>query len=204
MIRILVLANSAVVRAGLQTMLREDGRFDPVDGNFPMMRLQRMDSQKLGRTPDVVLAEIAAKTLSSLSPAPDPAESVPLVLLIDDVTRSELLRAIHIGARAILSRTAEPAEIFAAIEAAFVLWICHFAFPFRGRGVPTPCSSALSTSLRGMRCRAPILIDFSSPRSTRRRIVQSETPHCSATSAKLKDVLSIPLPISPTPFIARD
>jgi two-component system, NarL family, response regulator YdfI len=118
MIRVLVLANSAVVRAGLQAMLREDGRFDPVAGDFPMTQLQRMALQKPGPVPDVVLAEIAGKRLFSLSPAPDGAESIPLVLLIDDVTRSELLRAIHIGARALLSRTAQPAEIFAAIEAA--------------------------------------------------------------------------------------
>jgi two-component system, NarL family, response regulator YdfI len=116
MIRVLVLANSAVVRAGLQAMLREDLRFDPVAGDFPITQLQRMAFEK--PAPDVVLAEIAGKRLSSLSPAPDSAESIPLVLLIDDVNRSELLRAIHMGARAVLSRTARPAEIFAAIEAA--------------------------------------------------------------------------------------
>lgn len=116
MIRVLVLANSAVVRAGLEATLREDPRFDPVPGDFPMTQLQRVALQK--PAPDVILAEIAGKRLSSLAPAPDSAESIPLVLLIDDVNRSELLRAIHIGARAVLSRTARPAEIFAAIEAA--------------------------------------------------------------------------------------
>jgi NarL family two-component system response regulator YdfI len=118
MLRVLVLANSAVVRAGLQAMLREDGRFDPVAGDFPMMQVQRRELQTRGSAPDVVLAEIAGKRLSSLSLAPDGPESIPLVLLMDDATRSELLRAIHIGARALLSRTAQPAEIFAAIEAA--------------------------------------------------------------------------------------
>lgn len=116
MIRVLVLANSAVVRAGLQAMLREDARFDPVAGDFPITQLQRVGLQK--PAPDVVLAEIAGKRLSSVAPAPDSAESIPLVLLIDDVNRGELLLAIHIGARAVLSRTARPAEIFAAVEAA--------------------------------------------------------------------------------------
>ena len=118
MIRVLVLANSAVARAGLQAMLREEGRFEPLAGDLPMMQLQRMNLHKPALSPDVVLADIAGKRLSSLSPAPDGAESIPLVLLIDDFTRGELLRAIHMGARALLSRTAQPAEIFAAIEAA--------------------------------------------------------------------------------------
>src|SRR5215467_1892756 len=61
-------------------------------------------------------------------------------------------------------------------------------FTFRARGVPTPYCSARSTSVRGIRCKAPILIAFSSPRSTSLLIVQSETPHCSATSPKLNDV----------------
>jgi DNA-binding NarL/FixJ family response regulator len=117
MIRVLVLASSTVVRAGLHAMLREDGRFEVVAGEFPLIQLQRVNWHKPGIESDVVLAEITGKRLASLSPAPDGAESIPLVLLIDDVTRGELLRAIHNGARAILPRTAQPAEIFAAIEA---------------------------------------------------------------------------------------
>jgi chemotaxis response regulator CheB len=69
MIRVLVLADSAVVRAGLQAMLHEDGRFDPVPGDFPWTRLLRTTSQKSGAEPDLVLAEITGKRLSSLSVA---------------------------------------------------------------------------------------------------------------------------------------
>lgn len=118
MIRVVVLADSAVVRAGLQAMLHEDRRFDPVLGDFPSTQLFRTTSQKSSADPDVVLAEITGKRLSSLPMASEGSESLPLVLLIDDVTRSELVRAVRLGARAVLPRTAQPGEICAAIEAA--------------------------------------------------------------------------------------
>jgi two-component system, NarL family, response regulator YdfI len=118
MIRVLVLADSAVVRAGLQAMLREDGRFEVVRGDFPLAELTRFSLLRSGSQPDVVLAEIASKRPPSLSPPVDDAGSLPLVLLIDEVSRSELLRALHAGARALLPRDAQPTEIFAAIEAA--------------------------------------------------------------------------------------
>ena len=118
MIRVLVLADSAVVRAGLQAMLHEDGRFDPVLAELPATQLFRTTSQKFGADPDVVLAEITGKRLFSLSIAAESSKSLPLVLLIEDVTRSELVRAVRLGARAVLPRTAQPAEICAAIEAA--------------------------------------------------------------------------------------
>jgi two-component system, NarL family, response regulator YdfI len=115
MIRVLVLADSAVVRAGLEAMLRLDGRFDPLLGDFPLTQLLRMKALK---SADVVLAEITGKRLASLPPAGNGPEPVPLVLLVDDLTRSELLRALHIGAHALLPRTANPDEILAAIAAA--------------------------------------------------------------------------------------
>jgi len=118
MIRVLVLADSAVVRAGLQAMLHEDGSFDPVPGDFPLSQLFRTTSPKSSAEPDLVLAEITAKRLSSLPVAADGSVSLPLVLLIDDVTRSELVRAVRLGARAVLPRTAQSGEICAAIQAA--------------------------------------------------------------------------------------
>lgn len=118
MIRVLVLADSAVVRAGLQAMLHEDGRFDSVLGNFPLAQLLRTASRNSEAHPDVVLAEITDKRPAALSMAADGAEAVPLVLLIDDVTRGELVRAIRLGARAVLPRTAQPGQIRAAVEAA--------------------------------------------------------------------------------------
>lgn len=116
MIRVLVLADSAVVRAGLQAMLREDGRFDPVRGDIALTDLTRLSLLKSGSQTDVVLVEIAGERLPSLPI--DDGGSLPLVLLIDDVNRKELVRALHAGARAVLPRDAQPVEIFVAIEAA--------------------------------------------------------------------------------------
>ena len=118
MIRVLVLANSAVVRAGLQAMLREDGRFDPVRGDIALTDLTRLSLLKSGSQTDVVLAEIAGERLPSLPIDDGDGGSLPLVLLIDDVNRKELVRALHAGARAVLPRDAQPVEIFIAIEAA--------------------------------------------------------------------------------------
>jgi DNA-binding NarL/FixJ family response regulator len=118
MIRVLVLADSAVVRAGLQAMLQEDGRFDSAQSDFPLTQLARLPLLSSRKAPDVVLAEISSKRLLSLAPPVIDGESVPLVLLVDDVSRSELLHALHAGARAVLPRTAQSQEIFAAIDAA--------------------------------------------------------------------------------------
>ncbi len=117
MIRVLVLADSAILRAGLQAMLWDDGRFEPIPGDFPLTDLARLPVLRASSGPDVVLAEITGKQLKSLLAIND-VESLPHVLLIDDLSRSELVRALHSGVRALLPRTAQPAEIFAAIEAA--------------------------------------------------------------------------------------
>jgi len=118
MIQVLVLADSAVVRAGLQAMLRESGRFDPVSADVPLADLTRLAFLRSRSRPDVVLAEISANRLSLLGQCVADKSSIPFVLLMDDVSRSELLRAIHAGARAILPRDAEPSQILVAIEAA--------------------------------------------------------------------------------------
>jgi two-component system, NarL family, response regulator YdfI len=118
MIRVLVLADSAVVRTGLQAMLRSDRRFEPLPEHVALAGLSWL-SVTSSSLHDVVLAEVEAKRLPSLASLPDGAGQLPLVLLVDDLNRSELLRAIRAGVRAVLPRVAEPTEIFAAIEAAF-------------------------------------------------------------------------------------
>jgi two-component system, NarL family, response regulator YdfI len=118
MIRVLVLADSAVVQAGLEAMLRENGRFDLLRSSLPLADLSRLASLRLGAQPDVVLAEIGSKRHLLLPATVHQAEPLPLVLLIDDVSRRELVQAIRSGVRALLPRAAQPTEIFAAIEAA--------------------------------------------------------------------------------------
>ena len=114
MIRVVVLADSAILRAGLVAMLREDGRFDPSPGNTPFAKL-RSHSSLLNREgePCVVLAEITDKRVfSSLPPVLDEieAESPHLVFLADDVSRNELMQALRHGVRALLRRVQRPAE----------------------------------------------------------------------------------------------
>lgn len=117
MIRVLVVADSAFVRTGLEAMLRESGRFDPVRGGTPPADLVRLPLLRCSSEADVILAEIGVKSLSLPLPVDD-AGLLPLVLLMEDASRSQLMRALHVGARALLPRDAQPKEIFAAIEAA--------------------------------------------------------------------------------------
>jgi DNA-binding NarL/FixJ family response regulator len=113
MIRVLVLADSAVVRAGLEAMLREGGRFEPMLVDVPPVNLSRLTRLRLSSQPEVVLAE-----MGNLSTFDGAIPIAPVVVLIDDVSRAELLRALYRGVRAVLPRDANPGEIFAAIEAA--------------------------------------------------------------------------------------
>ena len=113
MIRVLVLADSAVVRAGLEAMLREGGRFEPMLVDVPPVNLSRLTRLRLSSQPEVVLAE-----MGNLSTFDGAIPIAPVVVLIDDVGRAELLRALYRGVRAVLPRDANPGEIFAAIEAA--------------------------------------------------------------------------------------
>src|SRR5438874_1739037 len=117
MIHVLVLADSAVVRAGLEAMLREDRRFEPVRGHASLADLAKLSTLRFSTRPDVVLAEFGSDAPPDGWPGRD-AGSPPLVLLMEEVSRPELLRALRGGARSVLPRDAEPEEICAAIEAA--------------------------------------------------------------------------------------
>jgi DNA-binding NarL/FixJ family response regulator len=119
MIRVLVLSETAFARAGLKTILREDGRFEPVQRAIPIASLAQLSILTSGTAADVALAEIPDKRqLLSLAPSHEEAPTIPLVLLVNDLTRNELLRALSAGVRGLLRRDARPQEIFTAIEAA--------------------------------------------------------------------------------------
>ena len=114
MIRVLVFVESAIVRAGLEAILRENGRFEPIQSDRLSGDLSRLQLLPSGSQPHVVLAEIEhVPTFASLE-----SLALPLVLLVDEVSRSELVRSLHGGANAVLSTDARPIEIFAALEAA--------------------------------------------------------------------------------------
>jgi DNA-binding NarL/FixJ family response regulator len=114
MIRVLVLVESAIVRAGLEAMLRENERFELIRSDRLSGDLSRLPLLPSGSQPNVVLAEIGHVPALASPESP----SLPLVLLVDEVSRSQLVRFLHTGANAILSNDARPIEIFAALEAA--------------------------------------------------------------------------------------
>lgn len=119
MIRVLVVAASAVVRAGLEDMLREDGRFQPVRRADAFDNFASLALLSAGSPADAILADVPDRRALApfLAPAAETA-GPPLVLLADDVARHDLQRALAAGARALLPRDAAPSEIFAALEAA--------------------------------------------------------------------------------------
>lgn len=121
MIRVLVVSGSAIARAGLEAMLRDDERFEPIQRSLGIADLPRLRLASSGDPVDVILAEISNKdSIASLTSRDDDVGSPPIVLLADDVTRSELLRSLSSGVRAVLPRDATPGEVFVAIEAAVV------------------------------------------------------------------------------------
>jgi two-component system, NarL family, response regulator YdfI len=112
-IRVLVMASSPVVRAGLEAMLRADARFSLAEATNAMSATRL----RAGNA-DVVLMEIVnIAKLQSVLPGAAAADAPPTVLLADDLGRAELRRALHTGVRAVLPRNASAVEIAAAIEA---------------------------------------------------------------------------------------
>jgi NarL family two-component system response regulator YdfI len=114
LIRVLVSAKSAIVRAGLESVVRADSRFELVGEGY-----RDGDAVRAAReySPDVVLlepAELSAHALAAIHQPGAPA----FVLLLDAPTRNELRRLLTSGVRAVLLRDASPQEIVAAMEAA--------------------------------------------------------------------------------------
>lgn len=118
MIRVLVQADSALIRAGLEAILREDARFvliaNEARTNVASTPLLLGARSQL----DVVVADIGDRRLGSSPILRSGETSLPIVLLADGITRSDLLKALRSGVRAVLPRDAQPAELCAAIEAA--------------------------------------------------------------------------------------
>ena len=107
MIRLAIAAESAVVRAGLETLAASHSGI-VLAGAYP--DFGAIEALR----PDVVLA---ASSLADLSP---PADGfVPaIVLLTNERHPAWTPEAIRLGVRALLARDASPAEILAAVEAA--------------------------------------------------------------------------------------
>jgi DNA-binding NarL/FixJ family response regulator len=101
-IRVLIAAPSAVVRAGLESLLTSSPGISLL-GSYP--DFATADQLR----PDVVLASLP---FDELLPAP------AIVLLSDDPQAAWSQEALRSGLRAVLPSNASPAEILAAVEAA--------------------------------------------------------------------------------------
>lgn len=112
--RVLVIAASAMVRAGLEALVREDSRFQLVSPTSNSTRVPHSREATGGNTADVVLAE---SDLDSIARVITAAAGAPVVLITDEVSRADLRRLLHSGVRAVLDRDAAQREILAAAEA---------------------------------------------------------------------------------------
>jgi DNA-binding NarL/FixJ family response regulator len=106
-IRVLIAAPSAVVRAGLQSLLAANPAME-LAGSYP--DLSAVEALR----PDVVLA---ALPLADLSP-PGDSSAPPIVLLGGEGSRAWTRDALLLGVRALLPADAAATEILAAVEAA--------------------------------------------------------------------------------------
>jgi NarL family two-component system response regulator YdfI len=105
--RLLIAAPSAVVRAGLETLVAGDPAVE-VAGSFADL------SSVEALRPDVVLAALPVEELAPPADGVAPA----IVLLSADAQPAWSSEALRLGVRAMLPRDAAPAEVLAAVEAA--------------------------------------------------------------------------------------
>ncbi len=116
MIRVLVWAKSAIARAGLEAIVQADER-------FTVVRAEResSDLRALVRTcrPDVALIDGADYGAARLPGDPlQDSDGPALVVLVENVTRGDLVRLLQDGPKTLVLRDALPGEITAALQAA--------------------------------------------------------------------------------------
>jgi len=120
LIRVLVWAKSAIVRAGLETIVRADERFaiaradrGPGDHSGDLLTLVR------NTAPDVVLLDGSdAGTSRFTSESPAEFDGPAFVVLVENPTRGELLRLLQNGQKSMLLRDSPPDEMTAGLYAA--------------------------------------------------------------------------------------
>ena len=116
MIRVLVWAKSAVTRAGLEAIVRADPRFEIAENPG---RTADLLSAMRESAPDAILLDTSEASIARGLPDVSALAAAPaLVALVDSMRRSEILRALQSGARAVLWRESHPREIAAALQAA--------------------------------------------------------------------------------------
>lgn len=117
MIRVLVVAESELERAGLEALLAGRGHV-AVGGGSASLAEGRRRVEETAPQVVLVLVERGADP-PRLSLAPDAAARAPaLVVLGEALPRGWAVRAVRAGARGVLPRTASADAIIAAVEAA--------------------------------------------------------------------------------------
>jgi DNA-binding NarL/FixJ family response regulator len=116
LIGVLVWSKSAITRAGLEAIVQGDARFELAGaGSRPADLLAALRQF----APDVVLLDAGDAPISRLLPGSADTGAAPaFVILLEPSRRSDVLRALQAGARAILARDAHPREITTTLEAA--------------------------------------------------------------------------------------
>jgi len=115
LIRVLIVADSAVVRAGLDSLVSSSQSF-VVAGS--VSTTEDLAGQIAERQPDLVLADWSNSGGRSL-PAFLDVESeitIPIVVVADDLETEWVPERLRAGVRAVLPREAEPAQILSAME----------------------------------------------------------------------------------------
>jgi NarL family two-component system response regulator YdfI len=107
--RVLIAANSAVVRAGLESLLATTPMFEVVGSLSIGMAAARLEDLE----PDVVLLDLESISDESMSLA---IESGAARIILTDAENFAVINSS--GVRAILPRDASPEEIIAAVQAA--------------------------------------------------------------------------------------
>jgi two-component system, NarL family, response regulator YdfI len=116
--RVLIVAASAVVRAGLESILARDSSLD-LAGSVP--RLDSLDEQVEALHPDVILVEEDQSEGSARPPlfGPFGDDGLPaVVLLADHPEPSDLADMLRHGSGGVLPRGSGEDEIIAAVHAA--------------------------------------------------------------------------------------
>ena len=107
MIRLLIVAPSAVLRAGLEALATSSPELQVVGSLLDFTGAEDL-------RPDVILSALPLEDI----PLPSGSRAPPLVLLTNESQPVWTLEAFRTGARALLPRNASQAEILVAVEAA--------------------------------------------------------------------------------------
>lgn len=115
MTRVLIVAGAAVVRAGLESLVRSSPSFT-VAG--VVGETSRLPEQMAELEPDLVLIDWSNpdQRLLQATLQLDSESPIPVAILTDE-PGSEWLASLRAGAGAVLPRDADPAQILAAMEA---------------------------------------------------------------------------------------